>query len=695
MVKYTRLDLKPNHVLVKVAVSMLLMGLALHLLYSTSTTDSSVGVVVSTEVPFIKEILEQEKDDSLEIHENPHQNQVLNQGKCDLFVGEWIPDPLGPIYTNETCNVITDDQNCMSNGRPDSGYLYWRWKPRDCELPRFNAAKFLDSMRDKHWGFVGDSISRNHVQSLLCILSKVEAANDVYHDEVYRDRRWHFPSYNFSLSVIWSPFLVKAYSSQGFSGGASDDIQLHLDKLDNKWTDQYESFDYMVMSGGKWFQKTAIYYENNSIVGCHNCTLKKMVKYTRLDEKPKWFILKQYNNSIVKVTVSILVIGFALCLLYSATTTTTTSDGGNSIGDVSITETPPIQGDGPDEKCDLAIGEWIPDPLGPMYTNESCNVITDNQNCMMNGRPDTGYLYWRWKPRDCELPRFDAVRFLDSMRNKHWAFIGDSISRNHVQSVLCILSKVEAANEVYHDKDFRNRRWHFPTYNFSLTIVWSPFLVRAYNYEGVKADAQIHLDELDSVWADQYKNFDYVVMSGGKWFLRSATYHENNTIVGCHYCPGKNLTEYGLDNGYRKAIKLVIDFVLNSNHNASVLYRATTSDHFENGSWDTGGSCDRTVPFREGEISLNDLDVMFRDIELEAFKDLNKVEHTGKRKFLKLLDVTKLSLLRPDGHPGPYRYFQPFAKDKNATVQYDCLHWCLPGPIDSWNDLVMEMVMNG
>ncbi|KAI3955010.1 hypothetical protein MKW98_005013 [Papaver atlanticum] len=424
-----------------------------------------------------------------------------------------------------------------------------------------------------------------------------------------------------------------------------------------------------------------------------------MVKYARLDE-----------NSLVKVTVSVLVIGFGFSLLYSAS-------NGNSIGggvsspfvdktvegddgsyELAITASNDESMEIQKGKCDLAIGEWIPDPSGPVYTSESCNVITEDQNCMKNGRPDLEFLYWRWKPRDCELARFNAVRFLDSMRNKHWAFIGDSISRNHVQSFICILSKVEAANEVYHAKDFRNIRWHFPTYNFNVTVIWSPFLVKAYNYEyknGVKADGQIHLDVLDNIWTDQYTSFDYIVMSGGKWFLRSAVYYENNTTVGCHYCPGKNLTEYGLENAYRKAIKLVIDFILNSNHNATVLYRATTSEHFENGSWDTGGTCDRTKPFKEGEISLNYLDVVFRDIETEAFENLKNVGYTGKRKSLKLLDVTKLSLLRPDGHPGPYRNPHPFAKNKTAKVQYDCLHWCLPGPIDSWNDLVMEMVLNG
>ena len=97
--------------------------------------------------------------------------------KCDLFTGDWLPDPSGPFYTNESCHVIPEHQNCMKNGRPDSGYLYWRWNPRNCDLPRFNPEKFLDLMRNKSWGFIGDSISRNHVQSLLCILSQVRIPN--------------------------------------------------------------------------------------------------------------------------------------------------------------------------------------------------------------------------------------------------------------------------------------------------------------------------------------------------------------------------------------------------------------------------------------------------------------------------------------------------------------------------------------
>lgn len=97
-----------------------------------------------------------------------------NGAKCDLFDGDWIPDKTEPFYTNSTCEFIEQHQNCMKNGRPDRDYLYWRWKPRGCDLPRLDPWKFLDLMRNKSWALIGDSISRNHVQSLLCMLSVVK-----------------------------------------------------------------------------------------------------------------------------------------------------------------------------------------------------------------------------------------------------------------------------------------------------------------------------------------------------------------------------------------------------------------------------------------------------------------------------------------------------------------------------------------
>ena len=91
-------------------------------------------------------------------------------GSCDLYHGKWIYDPAGPLYTNNTCPLITQTQNCQGNGRPDKDYENYRWKPDQCDLPRFSPRKFLELMRGKTLAFIGDSVARNQMESMLCIL---------------------------------------------------------------------------------------------------------------------------------------------------------------------------------------------------------------------------------------------------------------------------------------------------------------------------------------------------------------------------------------------------------------------------------------------------------------------------------------------------------------------------------------------
>lgn len=90
-----------------------------------------------------------------------------------------------------------------------------------------------------------------------------------------------------------------------------------------------------------------------------------------------------------------------------------------------------------------------------------------------------GYLYWRWKLNQCKLPIFESDTFLNLMRNKHLAFVGDSMARNQLESLLCMLTTVSTPDLVFTvGKEYNFRRCHFLSHNLNVAIYWSPFLVK-------------------------------------------------------------------------------------------------------------------------------------------------------------------------------------------------------------------------
>ncbi|KAJ4961464.1 hypothetical protein NE237_021374 [Protea cynaroides] len=344
--------------------------------------------------------------------------------------------------------------------------------------------------------------------------------------------------------------------------------------------------------------------------------------------------------------------------------------------------------------CDYFNGKWVPNNSGPLYNGTSCGFIKDGQNCHNHGRPDKGYLYWRWRPKQCRLPRFEPTTFFSLLKNKHLAFVGDSMARNQLESLLCLMSTASSPVLVYSSGDDKKfRRWRFPSHNINVSVYWSPFLVKGmeksnngFNYN------RLYLDSVDERWASEMGKMDVVVLSVGHWFLHPAVYYEKGSVLGCHYCPGLNHSEVEFYDVYRKALNTTLKAVMDrrSGDAMDVIVTTFSPSHFE-GEWDKAGACDKKKPFEEGEKTLEGMDAEMRKIGVEELEAAKKKE-MGKRVRLQALDVTKLALMRPDGHPGPYMYGFPFANGVRERVQNDCVHWCLPGPIDTWNEILLEVI---
>ncbi|KAG5624072.1 hypothetical protein H5410_009290 [Solanum commersonii] len=341
------------------------------------------------------------------------------------------------------------------------------------------------------------------------------------------------------------------------------------------------------------------------------------------------------------------------------------------------------------ESCDLFSGEWVKNPEGPYYTNDTCYAIQQHQNCLKFERPDSDFLKWRWKPDACELPIFDPTQFLEFVRGKSLAFVGDSVARNHMQSLICLLSKVVYPEDVSETQD-ENRRWIYKDYDFNISMFWAPYLVKTEKTDpnDVTQPFNLYLDEFDEFWTNQIQGFDYVIISAGHWFFRPTMFYLNRRLVGCLYCPQSNVNHVTSYFSYRRAFRTAFR-AINSleNYKGVTFLRTFAPSHFENGPWDKGGDCARTKPFKRNEKKLEGYNLEFYKIQLD---ELKIAQRAGRRKGLKfrLFDATQPMLLRPDGHPSKYgRYANP-----NVTVPNDCVHWCLPGPIDAWNDFLVQLL---
>jgi hypothetical protein len=85
------------------------------------------------------------------------------------------------MYDTAGCPFVEPEFDCQKYGRPDKRYLRYRWRPASCELPRFSGQDFLNKWRGKKVLFVGDSISLNQWESLVCMLHAAAPAARTAH----------------------------------------------------------------------------------------------------------------------------------------------------------------------------------------------------------------------------------------------------------------------------------------------------------------------------------------------------------------------------------------------------------------------------------------------------------------------------------------------------------------------------------
>ncbi|CAL4914066.1 unnamed protein product [Urochloa decumbens] len=336
--------------------------------------------------------------------------------------------------------------------------------------------------------------------------------------------------------------------------------------------------------------------------------------------------------------------------------------------------------------CDVYDGSWVFDETYPPYTSDTCPFIDEGFSCGANGRMDHSYMKWRWQPKHCNIPRFDASRMLEMLRGKRLVFIGDSINRNQWESMMCLLRAAVSDPARIHEtrgrkitKEKGDYNFKFLDYNCSVEYHVTHFLVHEGKARiGQKRTKTLRIDTIDRS-SSRWKGANVLVFNTAHWW----SHHK--TKAGVNYYQEGDHVHPRLDasTAFQRALTTWaswVDRYINPRQ-TRVFFRSSSPSHFSGGEWNSGGHC------RESTLPLNDTHARpapERNVILEQVTKQMKTPVT-------ILNITNLSGIRIDGHPSVYGRK---VVDLTASSVQDCSHWCLPGVPDTWNELLFHHLLS-
>ncbi|XP_010242257.1 PREDICTED: protein trichome birefringence-like 14 [Nelumbo nucifera] len=338
--------------------------------------------------------------------------------------------------------------------------------------------------------------------------------------------------------------------------------------------------------------------------------------------------------------------------------------------------------------CNYAKGKWVEDNGRPLYSGFGCKKwLSKMWACRLNKRTDFSYENFRWKPDNCEMPDFEASKFLKRMQDKTVALVGDSLGRQQFQSLMCMLTGGKERPDVMDiGREYglvkapgakRPDGWAywFQETNTTVLYYWSVCLcdVEPLNITGPNTEYAMHLDRPTAFLHRYLHMFDVLVLNTGhhwnRWKLT-----QNRWVMHVGGVPNMKFTDIADAKNFTiYSIVKWLDLQLPKHPQLRTFFRTISPRHYLNGDWNSGGTCNNTTPLAGGKEVLQD-----KSSDPVAEGAVNGTS-------VKLLDITALSQLRDESHISQYSIEFP------PGIQ-DCLHWCLPGIPDTWNEILLAQL---
>ncbi|KAB1224372.1 Protein trichome birefringence-like 3 [Morella rubra] len=342
------------------------------------------------------------------------------------------------------------------------------------------------------------------------------------------------------------------------------------------------------------------------------------------------------------------------------------------------------------EECNVANGKWVFNrSIKPSYSDRSCPYLDRQVSCVKNGRPDSDYRHWEWQPEDCTLPRFNPLLALKKLRGKRLLFVGDSLQRGQWQSFVCMVESIIPEDK----KSMRRGRslsvFRAEEYNATIEFYWAPFLVESNSDLHIIGDPKQRILKVDSVskHAKHWLGVDILVFNSYVWWMSGLTL---KTLWGSFANGEEGYEVLDTPVAYRIGLKTWanwVDSTVNPNK-TRVFFTTMSPTHTRSKDWNNtnGIKCfNETKPVMKKKHWGTGSDRGMMSVVSSVVKKM-KVP-------VSFINITQISEYRIDAHASVYTETggKLLTDEQKADPLHhaDCIHWCLPGVPDTWNQIFL------
>ncbi|KAH0676538.1 hypothetical protein KY285_024339 [Solanum tuberosum] len=290
---------------------------------------------------------------------------------------------------------------------------------------------------------------------------------------------------------------------------------------------------------------------------------------------------------------------------------------------------------------------------------------------------------------------FRARLLLEKLRNKRLMFVGDSLNRNQWESMICLLQSGVPFSWKKYKKIGHLSVFMIEEYNATVEFYWAPYLVESNSDDPAVHSILTRLIMPESIekHGNNWKNVDYLIFNTYVWWMNGGTM---KVLRGSFDEGSTEYDEVDRTIAYTRVLTTWSQWVQNNvdPKRTRVFFMSMSPMHIKSMDWNNpnGIKCAKeTTPVLNMSMPLN----VGTDKRLFAIAS----NVTKSMKFpVCFMNITRISEYRKDAHTSLYtiRQGKKLTPEQQAdpAMYADCIHWCLPGLPDTWNELLYTHIMS-